>query len=272
VTAAWLHRHLDSVVAAGVLAVVGTAVVLAPVLSPYDPAGQSGATLAPPSAAHWLGTDALGRDTLSRLLHGGGPILAAALTAVAAAALVGTGIGVVAALRGGLVELTLMRIVDVLLAFPSILLAILVVAALGRGLSQLAVALAIAQTPAFARVARATALVLTNGEFVMAARALGASSRRVLGRHVLVNLIGLVVVQSALTAALVIGYVGALSYIGLGVQPPRADWGTMISDASNYIFESPYLAVFPGLAIALVVLSLNFLADGLRDLLDPQRG
>jgi peptide/nickel transport system permease protein len=194
----------------------------------------------------------------------------ASLGAVALAAVLGTSFGLLAGYRGGWLEVATMRAVDVLLAFPTILLAILMVAALGPGIAKVMVAVAVSQLPVFARVARASVLGLVRADFVTAARAVGARDTRILGRHVLPNVFGVMLVQTALATALAIGYVGALSYVGLGVQPPQADWGTMVSDASKYVFDSPYLAIFPGAAITVAVMACNYLADGVRDLLDPR--
>jgi peptide/nickel transport system permease protein len=268
----WRRTGPEFVIACSVLVLIAVAVVLAPLFSPYDPAQQSEDTLQSPSALHWFGTDVLGRDTLSRTLYGGAPILLASLGAVVLATLVGSALGLLSGYRGGWFEHTVVRVVDVLLAFPTILLAILMVAALGPGVSKVMVAVAVSQIPVFARAARASVLGLAGADYVLAARAGGASDARIILRHVLPNVLGVMLVQTALVTALAIGYVGALSYVGLGVQPPQADWGTMVSDASKYVYDAPYLAIFPGAAITVTVMACNYLADGLRDLLDPHRG
>jgi peptide/nickel transport system permease protein len=265
-----LRRHPDALAAASILAPMMLAVALAPLISPYDPIEQSSDVLQAPSPLHWFGTDALGRDTFSRILHGGGPILVASLGAIAIAGALGVLFGLLSGYRGGWVDQITMRVVDMLLAFPTVLLAILMVSTLGPGLRQVMIAVAISQFPMFTRVCRATAATLANQDFVTAAHASGARDSRVLVRHILPNVLGVMLVQASLATAMTLGYVGALSFVGLGVQPPDADWGTMISDATNYAYDSPWLAVFPGVAITLVVLCFNFLGDGLRDVLDPR--
>jgi peptide/nickel transport system permease protein len=166
-------------------------------------------------------------------------------------------------------DMVLMRLMDVLLSFPFILLALVLVAGLGAGLPSLIIAIAVTQVPVFARLCRAVALAVAATEYVDAARAIGVGSRRLLWRHMLPNMIGPVIVQAATTLGLAIGLVAAFNFLGLGVQPPTPDWGDMVSDGRTYIFSAPYLAFFPGMAITITVVALSFLADGLRDVLDP---
>jgi ABC-type dipeptide/oligopeptide/nickel transport system permease subunit len=270
-TWARLRRHPDALAAAAVLLPIILAVLLAPLISPYDPIEQSSASLEPPSVVHWLGTDQLGRDTFSRVLHGGGPILVASLGAIALAGAAGVAFGLLAGYRGGWADQAVMRSVDMLLAFPTVLLAILMVTTLGPGLRQVMIAVAVSQLPVFTRMCRATALSVTSTEFVTAAHASGARATRVVAHHVLPNVLGVMLVQASLATAITLGYVGALSFVGLGVQPPDADWGTMISDATNYAYDAPWLAIAPGVAITIVVLCFNFLGDGVRDVLDPRQ-
>lgn len=266
------RRYRPATVAAWVvLALVVLASLLAPAVAPYDPVQQDPAAtlLVPGSPGHPLGTDNFGRDQLSRLLHGGGPLILTALAAVLLAVVIGSLIGLVAGYRGGWVDTVAMRLMDVLLSFPLILLAIMIVAALGAGLVNLILAVAVSQVPVFARLVRALTLREAGREYVLAARAGGFRPARILFGEIAPNLLGPVVVQATSTVAVATGYAAAMSYLGLGIQPPTADWGLMVKEGQQYLFQAPDLVILPGLLITAFVTACNFAGDDLRDRLDP---
>jgi peptide/nickel transport system permease protein len=266
----YLRRHTAGVVGGMLCLLIALLTILAPWIRPYDPlASDTAHLLQAPTLAHPFGTDSFGRDLLSRVLLGGSPTLCASVSAVILATVAGLLIGTVAGYARGMADMVLMRLMDVLLSFPFILLALVLVAGLGAGLPSLIIAIAVTQVPVFARLCRAVALAVAATEYVDAARAIGVGSRRLLWRHMLPNMIGPVIVQAATTLGLAIGLVAAFNFLGLGVQPPTPDWGDMVSDGRTYIFSAPYLAFFPGMAITITVVALSFLADGLRDVLDP---
>ena len=248
------------------------AALLAPLLAPYRPAAQSVlARLKGPTAAHWLGTDNFGRDTLSRLLFGYQTLFAVSLTAVLAALVVGGASGILSAWHGGWVDRVVMRGMDVLLAFPIILLAIGIVAVLGPGAASTATAIAIVYTPIFARTLRAPALRLREAEFVAAARATGATDRRILLRHLLPNLAPILLVQTSLSLSTAILVEASLSFLGLGTPPPAPSLGRMLAESRTFLTLSPWTAIFSGAAILLASLAFNLLGDGLQSRLDPRR-
>jgi peptide/nickel transport system permease protein len=253
-----------------VLAAVAAA-ILGPIVSPHDPAAQQLALrLEGPSWAHPFGLDELGRDILSRVLVGARVSLLVGLSVVLLSGIVGVTLGAVAGYFGGLVDDLVSRIIDVLLAFPGILLAIALVAVLGPGLENIVFALAVIGWVGYARLVRGQVLRARELEFVHAAQALGAGTGRILLRHVLPTTLPAVVVQATLGMAGVIIAEAALSFLGLGVQPPTPSWGTMLDAGRIHLFDAPHLTMFPGLAIALLVLGFNFLGDGIRDLIDPR--
>ena len=223
-----------------------------------------------PSAAHWLGTDSLGRDVLSLLIVGSRVSIAVGLIAVGIGIVFGVLLGLVAAVRGGWIEELVMRFADFTFAFPALLSAIMLTAIYGPGLLTSIVAIGIFNVPVFIRITRASALVVRSREFVLAARALGKSEFRITLEHVLPNILPILIVQATIQFALAILAEAALSYLGLGTQPPTPSWGRMLNDAQQQMFRAPQLAVWPGLAIALTVLGLNLMGDGLRDLFDPR--
>jgi len=254
-----------------IVCLAAIAAVVGPWLSPFDPAAQTlSLRLAAPSLAHPMGLDELGRDILARVLVGGRISLLVGLTVVTVSALVGTILGALAGYYGGLVDDLISRVIDTLLAFPGLLLAIAVVAVLGPSLAHVLMALAAIGWVGYARLVRGQVLRAREFAYVEAARALGASAARILGRHVLPAAIPAVVVQATLGMAGAIIGEASLSFLGLGVQPPTPSWGTMLNGGRVHILEAPHLTVFPGLAIALLVLGFNFLGDGLRDWLDPR--
>ncbi|MBA2447159.1 MAG: ABC transporter permease [Chloroflexi bacterium] len=239
-------------------------------VAPYDPIEQNTARrLEDPSGDHLLGTDQFGRDILSRILFGSRTTLLVSTMAVGIAVVVGGTLGLLAGYLGGRVERGVTMLVDVLLSFPLILLAIMVVVILGPGVVNLAIAIGVAQVPIFARLGRALTLAAREREFVVAARGLGATSGRIMARHLLPNIAAPLGIQATTTLALAVLSATSLSFLGLGVQPPTPDWGAMINDSKRFIFDRPELSLYPGAAIALTVLSLNLLGDGLMDELDP---
>jgi peptide/nickel transport system permease protein len=260
-----------------VLLVIGGAAVFAPQLAPWDPARQMlMKRLRPPMwqerglREHPLGTDHLGRDILSRILHGGRISLGVGLTAVTLSALIGVTLGLLAGFFGGRADALIMRVVDVFLAIPYILLAMGVVFALGPSLLNVILVMAVTRWVQFARIVRADVLSIREREFVAGARARGNRPLRLLLRHVLPNALTPIIVVATLELAFMIIYESALSFLGLGVQPPTPTWGWMLSDGRNYVATAWWLATLPGLAIMLTVLAVNLLGDWLRDTLDPR--
>jgi len=247
------------------------AAVFGPILSSYAPdAADFMATLAPPSADHFLGTDDLGRDVLSRILSGARVSLLVGVISVGGAVLVGLPIGLVAGYLGGRTDAVLMRCMDVLLAFPGILLALGITAALGASLTNTIIAIAVINTPTIARVTRAQTMLVSSLDYVKANRALGFSNLTIMTRSVLPNALSPVLVQASLLLASSIITESYLSFLGLGVQPPTPTWGSMLRDAISFIDQATWLAWFPGAAIFLTVLGFNIFGDGLRDRLDPR--
>lgn len=266
-----LRRNRAAMVGAGIVALFVLLALLAPVLVPFGPVqGNFSDRLQAPSRTHWLGTDELGRDVLSRIIFGARVSLQIQVVAVALALVVGVTLGAVGGYLGGRVDNLIMRAMDVLLAFPSIFLALGIIAALGPGLGNLMVAAGISSIPAFARIVRGSILSLKEREFVEAARALGGGGGRILFRHLLPNCLAPVIVQATLRMATVLLTASGLSFLGLGVQPPTPEWGAMLSNARSYLIVAPHVATIPGLAIMVVVVGFNLFGDGLRDTLDPR--
>ena len=251
---------------------VAVAAVIAPALAPHDPdAIDTARRLARPlTAGHLLGTDEFGRDLLSRLLHGARISLVVGLAATALAALAGSVCGLLAGFLGRWVDQAIMRGIDTLMAFPYFLLAIAIIAVLGPGLVNGMVAVAIVNIPFYGRIVRATVLAVKQTEYVEAARALGVSEVRLSLTHVLRNCLAPLIVAITLNVGGMITALAGLSFLGLGVQPPTSDWGSMLASSRQYINVAPHVAAFPGLAIFLTVLGFNLLGDGLRDALDPR--
>jgi peptide/nickel transport system permease protein len=258
------------------VAVVVLAALIGPAIAPYSPGEQLlELRLQPPDlrleGGHPLGLDELGRDVLSRLLFGARVSLAVGIAVVVLAGALGTLIGALSGYAGGAVDALLMRLTDVVLAFPGILLAIALVAVLGPALSHVVVALAVIGWVGYARLVRGQVLKLREEEFVLAARAAGMPARRIVARHVLPNVLPLLVVQATLGMAGAVLAEAGLSFLGLGQPPPGASWGAMVNAGRAHLLDAPHVALFPGLAIVWTVLGLNFLGDGLVDLLDPRR-
>jgi peptide/nickel transport system permease protein len=266
--------------AANPSALAGFAIVLvlvlvalaAPVLAPHDPDAQDlAARLAPPGAGHWLGTDELGRDILSRLLYGSRVTLAVVAALALAMPAAGLIIGCLAGLAGGIVDAVLMRTADVFLAFPRLILALALVAAMGPGLSHAALAIALAAWPPYARLARAETLAIRHRDFIAAARLAGASELRLLVRHIAPLCLPSLVVRASLDMAGVILTAAGLGFLGLGVAPPQAEWGAMIAAGRRFMLDEWWVAAAPGVAIAVATLGFNLLGEGLRDMLDPRQ-
>jgi peptide/nickel transport system permease protein len=245
--------------------------VFADYLAPYDPLqADLMNNLAPPSSQHILGTDELGRDLLSRIIHGARISLHLGVISVGTALVFGVLVGAVAGYYGGVIDQIVMRAVDIVLSFPTMLLAIMIVAVLGPGLTNAMIAVGISLTPEYARLTRSTFLYLRELDYVQAARMVGASDPRVIFRHILPNSLAPLIVQSTLNIATAILSAAALGFLGLGAQPPLPEWGAMLSKGRVYLMVAPHVTLYPGLAIVLSVLSLNMIGDGLRDALDPR--
>lgn len=254
-----------------ILGVMGVAALFGAQLAPYDPDLMDfTATFAPPSPAHLFGTDEFGRDVFSRVLYGAAVSYRVAFVAVLISATLGVLLGAVAGFFGSWLDELIMRFMDILFAFPAVLLAITVMAILGRGVTNAMIAIAIVYIPIFARVTRGAVISVRGRDFVSAARALGQNDRTIIFKHILPNALGPVIVQTSLSLAFAILAEAALSYFGLGTQPPDASWGRMLAEGRSYFAQAPWMGVFPGLAIMLSVMGFNFVGDGLRDLLDPR--
>ena len=260
-----------NLLALALIAVFALCALLAPVIAPYDPLAQElSQRLRPPSPEHWLGTDSLGRDIASRILYGARISLIIGVVVVASAGVVGTAIGLIAGYAGGLVDEALMRLTEVFLAFPALILAMAIAGALGPSLTNAIIAIAAVTWAVYARLTRGQILSLRRREFVEAARAIGASRTRIVVRHLLPNALAPLMIQGSFDLGSSIIAAAGLSFIGFGAQPPTPEWGVMISEGRNYISTQPWLSLFPGLAILLAVGSFNLLGDGLRDAFDPR--
>ncbi|RIW32334.1 ABC transporter permease [Bacillus salacetis] len=270
---AWksFRRNKTALVGSGIVLFFIILAVAGPLIAPQGINEQNlDARLQAPSADYWLGTDDFGRDILSRIIHGARISLTVGFFAVIGSAIVGSLLGIVAGYYGRWVDTIISRFFDILLAFPSILLAIAVVAALGPSLRNALIAIAIINIPNFGRLIRSRVLSVKQEEYVMAAKAIGMSDKRILFSHVLPNSMAPIIVQGTLAIATAILEAAALGFLGLGAQPPDPEWGKMLSDARRYMLDAPWTMIFPGLAIMLTVLGFNLMGDGLRDALDPK--
>jgi peptide/nickel transport system permease protein len=265
------RNNKTSWVGLAILVLAILAAIFAPLIAPQDPLAQNILDrLKPPSAEHWLGTDYFGRDTTSRLLHGARFSLIIGVAATLIATVIGAAIGMFAGWRGGRLDATTMLAMDVLLAFPTLILGLMIVAMLGPSMPNIIAAIALTSIPTFARVARAPTIVMKSRDFVEASRALGYSDLRILARHILPNILSEILVMATLWLANAIRTEASLAFIGLGLKPPTPTWGGMIREGFDNILDSPWLAIVPGIAILLVVFALNLLGDGLRDAIDPR--
>ena len=269
-----LRRLLHRPAAAFGLVVIALSVAIAlgaPFVAPYDPIATSFAAVRKaPSAAHWFGTDEIGRDVLSRVIFGARASLLAGVVSVLISLTIGVPAGLLAGYAGGTTDMLVSRVTDALLACPFLILAIALAAFLGPSLSNAMIAIGISATPVFIRLARATTLAVKAEDFVLAARAIGNAPWRIALRHVLPNIVPPLLVQATLAIAAAVIAEASLSFLGLGQQPPQPSWGSMLNTAKNYIDNAPWMAIWPGLSIFLLVLSFNLVGDGLRDALDPR--
>jgi peptide/nickel transport system permease protein len=266
-----LRRSRSALLGGTILALLVLAAAAAPLLTPYDPLAMNPLDrLQPPSVRHWLGTDVLGRDLFARIVFGARISLQTGVVSVTIAVLLGVPMGLLAGYYGGAVDRLVTQLVDLMLTFPGILLALVVVAVLGPNLLNAMLAVGISAAPNFARVVRATVLAIREQAFVDAARAIGCTNRRIMARHILPNTMAPIIVLGTLGVAGAIIAGAALSYLGLGIQPPTPEWGALLSEGRNYLRVAWWMTTFPGLAIMTAVLSINLLGDGLRDALDPR--
>ena len=266
-----LVRNRVAMAGLGILLFLALTAIAAPLISRYDPyAVDILNQLAPPGAAHPFGTDLYGRDILTRIFWGGRITLVVGLISVSIAATVGVLLGLTSGYYGGAIDTLIMRFIDVLLAFPRILLALSIVGMLGPGLLNVMVAVGIAGITGYARLVRGSVLSAKEQPYVEAARVVGCQDVKILFRHLLPNVVGPVIILATLDVASAILSASSLSFLGLGVQPPAAEWGAMLNEGRNYLRSAPWITLFPGLAIMVSVLSINMLGDGLRDALDPR--
>lgn len=266
-----LRRNRLAVFGLVIMLLLVVVAVFAPWIAPYDYAAQNlSDAFEPPCAKYWLGTDDFGRDILSRLIYGARISLQVGLFAVWLSMCVGGVLGAIAGYYGGKVDDIIMRFMDILLSIPQILLAVTIAAALGPGLLNLTIAVGIANIPSFARVVRGAVLSIVGQEFIEAAHCMGASDAWIIARHILPNCSAPIIVQATLRVAGAILAAAALSFLGLGIQPPTPEWGGMLSAARGYVRDYAYMTISPGLAIMIIILALNFLGDGLRDAMDPK--
>ena len=270
---AWrqLKQNRMAIVGLIVIAIFAIMAIGAPWIAPHDPLDTSFRhRLEGPCKDHWLGRDELGRDVLSRIIHGSRVSISIGLISVCIGLIVGVPTGALSGYYGGKFDLLVQRLVDIMLAFPAILLALIIVSIMGVGLTNAMVALGVVSIPQYVRLVRGSVLSLRNKEFVQAAKALGARERVIIFRHILPNCLAPVIVQSTLQVATAILWAAGLGFLGLGAQPPMAEWGAMLSSGRGYIRVAHHVTTFPGLAIMISVLGFNLLGDGLRDALDPR--
>jgi peptide/nickel transport system permease protein len=258
-------------IALGYLVILGAAALAAPLIAPYPPTEQNlEERFMPSGTRHLLGTDNFGRDIFTRIIFGSRSALLVGVVSVSIALVIGSVVGLAAALSGRHLDNALMLVMDSLLSFPTILLAITVVSFLGYGLTQVMLAIGIIFSPVFARLVRAETLAIKSEAFVEASRALGSPVLKIIFKHIIPNLLGKVVVQCSITFALTVVIEASLSYLGLGAQPPTPSWGLMLKDARDYLVQAPWMALYPGLALAVTVLCFNLLGDSLSERLNPK--
>lgn len=270
----WVNLRANPLAMIGLFIIIAFVALslAAPLLAPYDPSVQDlGNRLSAPTAKHWFGTDELGRDILSRILYGGRVTLGMVIAVVILVAPIGLFIGCIAGYFGGIVDTALMRVTDVFLAFPRLILALAFVAALKPGVESAVLAIALTAWPPYARLARAETMTLRKSDFIAAAKLTGALPFRIILRHIMPLCVPSVIVRITLDMSSIIITAASLGFLGMGAQPPSPEWGAMIATAKRFIFEQWWVATIPGIAIFLVSLAFNFLGDGLRDVLDPKQ-
>ncbi len=254
----------------GVLATIWLAAIFAPFVATHDPLKMSGDLLQPPSFQHFMGTDEFGRDLFSRIVYGGRISLSVGIIAVFIAVVLGSTLGLIAGYAGKHIDNIIMRFIDGMMAFPGIILAILIMAVLGTSLVNLMIAVGIGAIPWYARTVRGSTLTVKQTQYMEAAQAIGASDLRIIIKHILPNVVAPIIILGTLGMATSILAIAGLSFIGLGAHPPSSEWGAMLSNARTYMGRASWYATFPGLAIMLAVLSMNVVGDALRDILDPR--
>jgi len=270
---AWgrFRKHKPAMLGLGILVLYSLLAIFAPWVTPHDPVQQALIqSLETPSAEFWLGTDHLGRDVLTRILYGTRISLFIGIAAVAVGMAVGIPLGVVSGYYGRATDMVIQRVADIMFSFPSILLALALVAVLGVGLNNVIIAVGVAIVPIFIRLVRGQVLAVREEAYVDAARAIGASDLRILTRHVLANSWAPIIVQATISIGITILVAAGLGFLGLGVPSPTPEWGAMLGEGRNYIYSHPHMSTFPGLAIFLAVIAFNLMGDGLRDALDPR--
>lgn len=269
-----LRQNVPAMVSLAVIAILALVAIItavAPQVLPADPYAQDlSASFQAPSAAHWFGTDQQGRDIFCRILVGSQISLTVGVLSVAISLVIGVALGAIAGYKGGAVDTVIMRLMDMMLAIPSILLAIAFMAALGRGIDKAIIAIGFVSIPEYARIVRSQVLAVKQADYVAAARVIGDTDAVIIWRHVLPNVMPFIIVRATLGISSAILDAAALGFLGLGVQPPAAEWGDMLGRGRNYIFSAPHTMIFPGLAITVTVLAFNLLGDGIRDAFDPK--
>jgi peptide/nickel transport system permease protein len=266
-----IKRNKTTLIGLALTIVVIVVTLLAPEISPYDPDEQFlDLVLEKPGNRFLLGTDEFGRDLLSRILFGARTSVTVGIVSILLAALIGVPVGILAGYRGGWMDQMISRVVDTIMSFPTLLIGILVVAALGSGLYKVAIAIGVAFIPRFIRLARGSTLAIKEKGYILSAKSIGASDARIIFIHCLPNILGDVTVMATLWVAVAIRVEASLSFLGIGVQPPMASWGAMVGTGVDNLFTAPWISLFPGLAILLTIFSFNLLGDGIRDVVDPK--
>ena len=266
-----LRRNKTALIGGYLILLFVVVSIIAPFFTVYDPLKVDYSTkLLPPSSEFWLGTDHNGRDIFTRLIHGMSITLYIGLLSVLVGLVIGVPLGIISGYYGKILDSIIMRVIDVLLAFPGILLAIALVSVLGGSITNVIIAVGIFSVPGFARIARGTTMAISKLEYIEAVRALGATDGRIIFLHILPNIVSPIIVQATIRVAIAILIASGLSYLGLGAQPPTPEWGAMLSQGRSYMFDHPHVALFPGIAIVSVVLAFNLFGDGLRDAFDPR--
>lgn len=265
-----IKRNKTTLVGLCLAAIILTITILAPMLVPHDPDEQFLDHALEPPGKFILGTDSFGRDILSRVLIASRVSVSIGVVSILLAAVIGVPLGIVAGYRGGWIDNVITRVVDIIMSFPSLLTGIIVVAALGPGSFKITIAISVAFVPRFIRLARGSTLALKEKEFILSSRSIGARDTRVLFVHCLPNILGDITVMTTLWVAVAIRIEANLSFLGIGIQPPTASWGSMIGYGVNYLLSAPWVSLFPGMAILITIFSFNLIGDGIRDVVDPK--